>query len=248
MLLAIDVGNTNIVFGLFKGKKLVKTWRKKTRESGIGDWPARPGGSVKNKKIDGVIVASVVPKLNPVLRKKIKKSFELKPIFVTHKNIGLKIKLKSKGQVGADRLVDAYAALKIHGSPVIVVDFGTATTFCGVNKKGEYLGGVIAPGVLISRDALYEKTAKLPLVNFQFPRGIIGQSTVQAMLSGLYYGYVSMVEGMVWRIKNIIGKKAKVVATGGFAQMIRKKTKAFNVVDQNLTLKGLRMIWEDLNG
>jgi len=239
MLLAIDVGNTNIVFGVFKGKTLVKTWR-----VGTGDW----GSGIRGKdKIADVIISSVVPRVNIPLKKAIEKKFKVKPAFIKYKDIDLKINLKKKAQVGADRLVNAFAARELYGKPVIIVDFGTATTFCAVNRKGEYLGGAIAPGVSLSAGALHTGTAKLPEIKVEYTKKAIGRDTVSAMQSGLYYGYVALVEGMIKRVKKEVGGTPIVVATGGFSEILKKHTKIFDVVDKNLTLKGLRMIWEGLN-
>jgi len=172
------------------------------------------------------------------------------PHFVTGKNIrGLKIRIRNKSEVGADRLVDALAAYKLYGGPCLVVDFGTATTFDVISKKGEYLGGIIAPGVALGRDALYERTAKLPKVNISAPRSLIGKNTVSAIQSGLVYGYVAMVEGIVKKIKSEIQSpksEIRVIATGGLAKLICKYTKVVDRIDTTLTLKGLKMVADDL--
>jgi len=241
MILTIDLGNTNIVFGLFKGNRLIRQWR-------------RPSDRYKkiphNFKCEGVVVASVVPVLDAPLRTEIKKRLGANPHFVTGKNIrGLKIRIRNKSEVGADRLVDALAAYKLYGGPCLVVDFGTATTFDVISKKGEYLGGIIAPGVVLGRDALYERTAKLPKVSISAPRSLVGKNTVSAMQSGLVYGYVAMVEGMVERIKSQIPSyksQIKVIATGGLAKLICKYTKVVDRIDTTLTLKGLKMVADDL--
>lgn len=227
MLLAIDIGNTNIVFGLFKGKKLVKTWR----------FPTYKYSLPQIKGLEQVIVCSVVPKIDRSIKLKLKKKYGVDAYFVNANNIPLKIKLKNKKEIGADRVVDAYAALKLYGAPVIVVDFGTATTFDVVDEKGSYVGGLIAPGVYMARDALYLKTAKLPKVEIKKPKLLIGNDTVSAMQSGLYYGYIALVEGMINKLK-----KAKVVATGGLAGLICKGTRVIDTIDKDLTLKGLYLI------
>lgn len=254
MLLAIDVGNTNITYGLFKGRKLVKIWREKTQEWGKGPAYVRLGRTsagrqrARGKKtVQGVIVTSVVPKLDKPLARALKRRFGLKPVFATYRNIPLSMKLRKKTQVGADRLVNAYAASTLYGTPAIIVDFGTATTFCAVNAKGEYLGGAIAPGIRLSAEALHSRTAKLPLVDFGMARRTIGRDTRSAMLSGLYFGYVSLVEGMVSRFGKKLGKMTKVVATGGYSTLIGKKTRVFDIIDPDLTLKGLRLVWEGLD-
>lgn len=248
MILTIDIGNTNIVFGLFNGKELIREWR----------FPAEKLRIPKIKsKISAVIVASVVPSLNRKLKTEIRRQFKCNPFFVTAKNIpGLKVGLKKKGEIGADRVVNALAAYNLYGGPAIVVDFGTATTFDLISAKGEYLGGAIAPGIDLARDALYEQAAKLPRIKISAPKGIIGKDTVSAMQSGLVYGYVAMVEGMVNRIKRQItsskfqtipkSQNIKVIATGGLAKLICKHTKVVDRIDEKLTLKGLRMIADDL--
>lgn len=242
MLLTIDLGNTNVVFGLFDGKKLVQQWR-------------RPSDRFRkvphNFKCEGVVVASVVPALDQALQAEVQKRFGIRPHFVSGKNIkGIGVKVNIS-EVGADRVVDALAAYRLYGAPCLIVDFGTATTFDVVSAAGEYLGGAIAPGIMLGRDALYERTAKLPRVEIKAPHSVIGSDTVTAIQSGLVYGYVAMVEGMIQRIKLKIENKKlkmKVIATGGLARLICKYTKAVEVVDPLLTLKGLRMIGEEVYG
>lgn len=239
MILAIDLGNTNIVFGLFRGKKLVREWRFPTTKFRIPRI---------RSKVSAVIVASVVPALNRKLRKGIRKEFKRKPFFVSAQNIPrLKVGLKNKREIGADRVVDALAAYTLYKGPLIVVDFGTATTFDAISAKGEYLGGAIAPGIALARDALYEQAAKLPRIKIAAPKRVIGNNTFSAMQSGLVYGYVAMVEGMVARIKSKLkarSSKVKVIATGGLAKLICKYTRVVDKIDEKLTLKGLRMIGE----
>ncbi|NQT29961.1 MAG: type III pantothenate kinase [Candidatus Saganbacteria bacterium] len=262
MLLVIDLGNTTVVYGLFSGKRLIKEWRFPTKKLKI---PAiKP-------KIDRVVVASVVPHLNNKLRKLIKAKLKCNPFFVTADNIpGLSVPLKNKREIGADRVVDALAAYKLYGGPAIVVDFGTATTFDLISARGEYLGGAIAPGVILARDALYEHAAKLPKIKISAPKQVIGKNTVSAMQSGLVYGYVAMVEGVVRRIQAsrrfdfvkgrdpdfplfhklmLSGQTTtpKVIATGGLAKLICKYTKVVDRIDAKLTLKGLCLIGGELN-
>jgi len=235
MLLAIDVGNTNITFGLFDEKKLVKQWRCLTVSLRV------PSSKFL---VTRVIICSVVPSLDQRLKTKVQRLFGIKPFFVTAENItGIKVKIKNKTEVGADRVVDALAAYEIYGGPCVVVDFGTATTFDVVTAQGEYIGGAIAPGIALARDALYNQTAKLPKVDIKAPKNVIGKDTVSAMQSGLVYGYVAMVEGMLQRIKC----QMKVIATGGYAPLICKYTDAIDCVDQDLTLKGLRLAGESLS-
>ncbi|MFA4844212.1 MAG: type III pantothenate kinase [Candidatus Margulisiibacteriota bacterium] len=246
MLLAIDIGNTNIVFGVFAGKKIVKQWRVSTPKTTLQSLPAIKG-------IDQILVASVVPSLDKSLAKLLVKKYGVKPHFVTASNIpGVRIRMRNKNEVGADRVVDALAAYKLYGGPVIVVDFGTATTFDVINAKGEYLGGAIAPGILLARDALHAQTAKLPRIELKAPRSVIGNNTVEAIRSGLVLGYVSLVEGMIKRIKKELippslpkrggrGVSYKVIATGGLAPLICKQTGIVDIIDENLTLKGLML-------
>jgi len=239
MILVIDVGNTSVVFGLFKGKKLVREWRCATNQLKIP--------TIKSQ-VQAVIIASVVPGLNKKLKSAIKKQFKITPYFVTAKNIpGLKVKLKNKGEIGADRVVDALAAYTLYKGAAIIVDFGTATTFDVVSAKGEYLGGAIAPGIALARDSLYEQTAKLPRIKIKAPKKVIGNDTVSAMESGLVYGYVAMVEGMIKRLHSAFPtphSALKVIATGGFAKLICKYTRVVDTIDLKLTLKGLRIIAE----
>jgi type III pantothenate kinase len=233
MLLAIDVGNSTTRFGLFEGEKLKKEWVIETK--GLYGW--EPSPAVCRYP---TIISSVVPKADAVLRNKL-----FKPQFVSAQNIkGIKVKVKNKSEVGADRVVNALAVYKLYGVPAIVIDFGTATTFDVVSKKGEYLGGAIAPGIILTRDVLHERTAKLPKVEIRAPKNIIGDSTVEALRSGLLYGYVAMVEGMLLRFKAKIGGKAKVVATGGLAKLIGKYAKGIDIIDEKLTLKGLKLAWQ----
>ena len=240
MILAIDVGNTSTVFGLFSGKKLVKEWRCPT---------AKLKFPKISSEISRVMMASVVPSLDGKLKLGIGKHYQLKPFFVTAQNIpGLKVRLKNKKEIGADRVVDALAAYTLYGGPLVVVDFGTATTFDAISAKGEYLGGAIAPGIALARDALYEQTAKLPKIKISAPKKVIGKNTILAMQSGLVYGYVGMVEGMVKKFKdqNSKFKTAKIIATGGLAPLICKYTKVVDKIDIKLTLKGLRMVADDV--
>ena len=240
MILTIDLGNTCVVFGLFKGKKLIKEWRFPVKKLRIPKIKA---------KLKAIVVASVVPSLNRKLKTAIRKQFKCKIHFVTAENIpGLKVRLKKKGEIGADRVVDGLAAYILYGGPAIVVDFGTATTFDAMSAGGEYLGGAIAPGIALARDALYEQTAKLPKVKISPPTKVIGKDTKSAMQSGLVYGYVAMVEGMVARFNKRLGKGVRVLATGGLSRLICKYTKVVDRIDTKLTLKGLQMIGEELYG
>jgi len=237
MLLAVDIGNTNIVIGLINKNRLISKQRILTNNS----------ARVKVRgRLDGAIISSVVPRQTKVISRKIERRYGIKPVIVSWKNIGLKIALKKKGQIGIDRLVNAVAAKRLYGSPAVIIDFGTATTFCALDRKGRYLGGAITSGLAISRDVLHERTAKLPLIGIKKPKNAIGQDTIEAMRSGLFYGYVDMVDGMIKRFKAKLGLRAKVIATGGLSGIIASGTKSINVVDPDLTLKGLNIIYRKM--
>lgn len=228
----------------------MKQWRVATAgisgNQEIRDWISG------NQEIREIVVSSVVPKLNRVIKKWFPKA-----LFVSHKNAGVKIKLKNPAEVGVDRLVNAVAAHALYGGPAIIIDFGTATTFDVINAKGEYLGGAIAPGIVLARDALHERTAKLPKIEIKAPKHVIGKSTTEAMQSGLVYGYAAMVEGMLKKIIKELtplppllsregekkGVSCKVIATGGYAKLIGKYTKEIDIIDNELTLKGLKFIY-----
>lgn len=230
MLLTIDVGNTSTTCGLFSGAQLVKTWRVATAQLPRG---------LRARGVKEVVVGSVVPPANKAIRRLFPHAR-----FVAYRDVGLKVKMARPAEVGIDRLVDALAAVKLYGAPAIIVDFGTATTFDVVSAKGEYLGGAIAPGIMLSRDILSERTAKLPRIDVKAPKHVVGKSTVEAMQSGLVFGYVSLVEGMVGRIKSKVkSQKSKltVIATGGLARLICKYTPVVDIIDDNLTLYGLRL-------
>ena len=246
MILAIDIGNTSVHFGIFRGVKLVKEWRVATAR--ISEYQNIRKRITRYQNIRKTVVASVVPRVNKIIRKWFPTAE-----FVNHKNIGIKIKTKKPSEVGVDRLVNALAVHKLYGGPAIVVDFGTATTFDAVSARGEYLGGAIAPGIMLARDTLHERTAKLPRIKLVAPKAVVGRSTVEAIRSGLVYGYVAMVEGMVQRIKSSVVRRLpratsrgpssiKVIATGGLAPLICKYTKVIDRIDQKLTLKGLKII------
>ena len=255
MLLAIDVGNTNIVLGIFEGQALVVSWRLATLHDRTADelWVlvsrllARGGIAVG--QIDGVIVSSVVPPLTRAVSEMLVQALGREPLLVDDSNAGLPIRYENPADVGADRLVNAVAALALYGKlerPVIVVDFGTATTFDAVSARGEYLGGVICPGVEISADALFQRTARLPRVDVRKPSELIGRTTEASMQSGLFFGYVAMVEGIVERLRRDLGAEARAVcvATGGLASAIIEETDVIDHVDLDLTLTGLRLVWE----
>ena len=251
MLLTIDVGNTNTVLGVFEGASLLAHWRLTTRREQTAD---EYGILVRNlfsnsgldpARIDAVALASVVPPLTPVLVELARESLGHDPLVIgPGVETGVPILYEPPGDVGADRIVNAVAAFTAYGGPVIVVDFGTATTFDVITRKGEYLGGVICPGIGVSADALFQRAARLPRVDVRRPAGVVGRSTVGSIQSGLYYGYAAMCEGLLARIRAELGEPVRVVATGGLAGTLAADIPSIDAVDPVLTLTGLRLIWE----
>jgi type III pantothenate kinase len=251
MLLTIDVGNTNTVLGVHEGAVLTAHWRLTTRreqtadEYGILVRSLFSSASLDPSAIEGVALASVVPPLTSVLVTLSRQYLGHEPLVVEPGvRTGMPILYEPPGDVGADRIVNGVAAFAAHGGPVIVVDFGTATTFDVVTRKGEYLGGVICTGVGVSAEALFQRAARLPRVDIRNPGKVIGRSTVGSIQSGLYFGYASMVEGILARIKAELGEPARVVATGGLAETLAADIPSIEAVDPVLTLTGLRLIWE----
>ncbi len=255
MLLALDVGNTNIVLGVFEGDRLIESWRLGTlRErtaDDIGVWVSQlfQHHGIDLTRIDGIVMASVVPPLTGTLISMAQRYFGKAPLNVDNTvDTGMPLLYTHPEEIGADRIVNAVAAYHAFGRardvPLIVVDFGTATTFDAVSAKGEYLGGVICPGVQVSADALFQRAARLPRVDVRKPSDLIGRTTVGAMESGLYYGYVGLVDGLVRRIKRELGGRAVCVATGGLAGVIAPEVDLIEHVDPDLTLQGLRLVWE----
>jgi type III pantothenate kinase len=251
MLLTIDIGNTNLTLGLYEGAQLGAHWRLATDHKRMPDeYGLQFLGLLQNaekslKDLSGVVLASVVPPLTGRVIQACREYLKQEPLVVdTGIKTGIKIRYEDPKAVGADRVCDAVAVMKMYGGPACVVDFGTATTFNAITKDGEYLGGAITAGINLAAEALYTRAAKLPRIDLQTPPSVIGRNTVHAMQSGLLFGYVCMVEGMVARFKKELGDDMKVVATGGLAEVVAKETKVVNIIAPWLTLDGLRLIWE----
>ncbi|HYQ81602.1 MAG TPA: type III pantothenate kinase [Anaeromyxobacteraceae bacterium] len=251
MLLAIDVGNTNTVLGVFEGASLRQHWRVETShvrtsdEWGILTRQLFAADGLDPARIDAVAVSSVVPPLAMALEQMSQRYFRLKPLFVgPGVKTGMPILYDNPKEVGADRVVNAVAAWQRWRCGLIVVDFGTATTFDAVSPRGEYLGGAISPGIAISMEALFRYAARLPRVEFARPPLVVGRNTVHSMQSGLVYGYVSLVDGLVARMQEELGFPVKVVATGGLAPLLAGVSRTITDVDEHLTLEGLRLIHE----
>ncbi|QTD40267.1 type III pantothenate kinase [Sporosarcina sp. Te-1] len=251
MILVLDTGNTNIVLGVYEQGELKYHWRMETYRHKTEDEYAMSVKALFShvglefSDINGIIISSVVPPVMFPLEQMCRKYFDIRPLIVgPGVKTGLNIKYENPREVGADRIVNAVAAIHEYGDPLIIVDFGTATTYCYVNEKGEYMGGAIAPGVGISMEALFDRASKLPRVELVRPEQVIGKNTVAAMQSGIVYGYVGQVEGIVGRIKAQSKVEPKVIATGGLADLIASETDVIDVVDSFLTLKGLHLIYE----
>ena len=251
MLLAVDVGNTNIVLGVYKGRELKVSWRISTNKEQTGDEYgiifknlfAQAG--IDDSLLTGMIVSSVVPPLMFSLEEMAKRYFHLDPLVVgPGMKTGLNIKIDNPREVGADRIVNAVAGIELYGGPLIIVDFGTATTFDAISKSGEYLGGAIAPGISISTEALFQRAAKLPRVELVKPKRIIGRDTISSMQSGIIYGFIGQVDGIVKRMMQEFPEKPKVVATGGLAALLAADSETLEIVNPLLTLEGLLIIYE----
>jgi type III pantothenate kinase len=251
LVLAIDVGNTNIKCGIFKDSELLNSWRMTTTldrtadEYGIAIVSIFSHVQHKPEEIRGIIISSVIPSINYTLEHMCSTYFNLKPLFVSPGiKTGMNIKYDNPKELGADRIVNAIAAHKIYGGPCIVVDFGTATTYGVIAANGDFLGGCIAPGLKISTDALTRSAAKLPRVELTKPDNVICRNTVHAMQAGIIYGYVGQVDYIIRRMKKELGSDALVIATGGLANLMAAETKAINEVNSLLTLKGLYYLYE----
>ena len=251
MLLTIDIGNTNITLGLYQGKELGPRWRLATAydhmpdEYGLQLVGLLEHASHTPEDVDAICLASVVPPITGKIIEACRRYLNIDPLVVdAGVKTGVRVRYEDPRAVGADRIVDAVAVVHLYGTPACVVDFGTATTFDAISKNGDYLGGAIAPGIGIAAEALFQRTAKLPRVDLQKPPSVIGRNTVHSMQSGLLYGYVGLVEGMVARFRGELGAEMKVIATGGLADIVAHETDIIQIVAPWLTLDGLRMVWE----
>ncbi len=251
MLLTIDIGNTNITLGLYQGKELGPRWRLATAYDHMPDeYGLQLAGLLEHaghtaRDVTGICLASVVPPITGKIIEACKRYINIDPLVVdAGVKTGVRVRYEDPRAVGADRIVDAVAVVHLYGTPACVVDFGTATTFDAIAKNGDYLGGAIAPGIGIAAEALFQRAAKLPRVDLQKPPSVIGRNTVHSMQSGLLYGYVGLVEGMVARFREELGPDMKVIATGGLADIVAQETDAIQQVAPWLTLDGLQMVWE----
>ncbi|MBK7992631.1 MAG: type III pantothenate kinase [Blastocatellia bacterium] len=251
MLLVMDVGNTNTVLGVYAGDEIVARWRLTTeRDRTIDEYGILCRNLFTLAKLDftaikAIAISSVVPTLNFTLYKMAITYFEIEPLFVEpEKNSGIKIHYDTPQAVGADRVVNAVAAFHKYGGPCIVVDFGTATTFDAISPAGDYLGGVITPGVQISSEALFLRASRLPRVQIRHPEKVVGTSTIMSIQSGLYFGYIGLVDGILTRMIDELGPQKTVIATGGLAPLIGKGSAIIEIIDDDLLLEGLKLIYE----
>jgi type III pantothenate kinase len=251
MILVIDVGNTNIVLGLYEGKQLQHNWRLSTNRSSTVDeygmmmYNLFQHAGIGLAQVEGIIISSVVPPLMFVLEQLCLKYVKKAPLIVgPGVKTGLNIRYENPREVGADRIVNAVAAIALYGSPCIVVDFGTATTFDYIDEAGQYIGGAVAPGIGISTEALYQRAAKLPRIELVRPKSVVGRNTVSSMQAGIIFGFAGQVDGIVGRIREEFGTSPKIVATGGLAELIAKESRTIETVNPLLTLQGLQIIYE----
>ena len=251
MLLAVDIGNTTIAMGIFKGKKLLKNWSARSeREKTADEYSILLGELLRSAAIDpalirGVIISSVVPPLTPAFQALSQNLFGIKALVVgPGLRTGMPILYENPSEVGADRVVASIASFEKYGGPCIVVDFGTATTFDAVTAKGEYLGGAIAPGIQISAEALYLRTAKLPRIEVVKPKKAIGKTTVASMQSGIFYGYIGLVNTIIVEITKELGAEPKIIVTGGFAAQLGQEIRPAHYNEPHLVLEGLRVVFE----
>lgn len=254
VLLAIDAGNTNIVIGVFETNELVSNWRVATERHKLADeYGMLIRGLLANKqlehtKIHGIIVSSVVPEITSALVEMSERSFGVRPVVVSaDEKIGIEIRCGNPAEVGSDRIVNAIGAYVEYGGPLIVVDFGTATTFDAIAEDGAYLGGAIAPGINISINALFENAAKLMHIDICQPRKVVGKNTVESLQSGIYYGFLGQMEEIIRQMKVEMGNSPKVVATGGLAELVAVDSELVDAIDKNLTLKGLKTVYDRIN-
>jgi len=250
MLLVLDVGNTNTTLGVYDGAKLTYSWRLTSErqrtmdEYGIMCRTLLELAALDSSSIGGIAISSVVPPLDFTLRKMAEVYFHIEPLFVSAVNAGITILYDDPQEVGADRIVNAVAALAKYGAPCIVVDFGTATTFDAISRAGEYLGGIISPGIQISADALFQRAARLRNTEIRRPDKLIGTNPTGSIQSGLYYGNIGLVDGVLTRMIQELGVGTRVVATGGLAPLISRGSQLIEAVDPDITLEGLRLIYE----
>ncbi len=255
MLLVVDVGNSHTVLGLYDGRELRGHWRVVTANYRTGDelqillMMLLQGMGMHPRQINGCCVSSVVPQLNPALQQVSRHAFNVEALMVEPGvKTGIMLQVDNPREVGADRIVNAVGALEDHDGPLIIIDFGTATTFDALTAKAEWIGGVIVPGIQLSADALFEHCAKLPRVDIMVPKTVIGRDTVANIRAGLTYGYADMTDGLIRRMRAEMGGKAKAIATGGLAKTIAGVSREVEVVDSQLTLKGLRAVFEKNSG